>query len=89
MSPKYSRSDDSWLSVLLIQKILFKNQRPPAEVARPLPGAILIPPALLVVADLMVNRLISKARSGHLSTTCCCAKYFQFGKAILRIPIHV
>jgi len=29
----------------------FKNQRPPAEVARPLPGAILIPLALLVVAD--------------------------------------
>jgi len=24
--------------------------------------------------NLMVNRLISKARSGHLSTTCCCAK---------------
>jgi hypothetical protein len=33
------------------QKILFKNQRPPAEVARPLPGAILIHPALLVAAD--------------------------------------
>jgi hypothetical protein len=32
-------------------KILKKNQRPPTEVARPLPWAILIPPVLLVVAD--------------------------------------
>jgi hypothetical protein len=29
-----------------------KNQRPAAEVPRPLQGAILTPPALLVVADL-------------------------------------
>jgi len=29
-----------------------KNQRPAAEVPRPLQRAILIPPALLVVADL-------------------------------------
>jgi hypothetical protein len=34
-----------------IKKFFLKNQRPPAELARPLPGAILIHPALLVVAD--------------------------------------
>jgi hypothetical protein len=34
---------------------LDKNQRPPAEVAPALPGTILIPPALLVVADFSVD----------------------------------
>jgi hypothetical protein len=32
------------------------NQRPPARWPRPLPGAILIPPALLVVADFLLRR---------------------------------
>jgi len=32
------------------------NQRPAAEVARPLLGAILIPPALLVVADFFISK---------------------------------
>jgi hypothetical protein len=34
------------------------NQGPPAEMARPLPGAILIHPALLVVADLLRKTVI-------------------------------
>jgi len=39
-----------------LSKILFKNQRSPAEVApAPSRGHILTPPALLVTADLTVN----------------------------------
>jgi hypothetical protein len=37
---------------------MIKNQRPPAEMAWALPGAILIPPALLVVADFGRYKLI-------------------------------
>jgi len=55
MSQKYSRYSGSWLKVLL-SKILFKNQRPPAEVApapfRGHPHTL----ALLVVADSVVKK---------------------------------
>jgi len=56
MSRKYPSYCVIWLNVLPIKKILFKNQRPPAEVApAPSRGHPIIPPALLVVADLMTT----------------------------------
>jgi hypothetical protein len=55
MSRKYPSYSGGWLNVLPIKKILFKNQRPSAEVALAPSRAIHIPPALLVVADLTLT----------------------------------
>lgn len=43
-----------------------KNQQPAAEVPRPLEGAILTPPALLLIADL-----------GHANLRSCKCKYLK------------
>jgi hypothetical protein len=51
MSPKYSRYSGSWLNVLPIKNFFLKISGQQQRWPRPLPGAILIPPALLVVAD--------------------------------------
>ena len=46
-----------------------KNQRPPAEMARSLPGAILIPQALLVVADLAFLKTVSETKKRAANAT--------------------
>ena len=55
MSRKYLRYSDSWLKGLLIKKFFSKISGHQQRWPRPLPGAILIPPAPLVVADSEVD----------------------------------
>jgi hypothetical protein len=52
MSRKYSRYSGNWFNVRHIKKFFLKISGHQQRWPRPLPGAILIPPALLVVADL-------------------------------------
>jgi len=54
VSLKYLRYSYSWLKVLLIKKFFLKISGHQQRWPRPLPGAILIPPAPLVVADLSI-----------------------------------
>jgi hypothetical protein len=51
VSRKYLRFSYSWLKVLLIKKFFLKISGHQQSWLRPLPGAILIPIALLVAAD--------------------------------------
>jgi hypothetical protein len=44
--------------------VFFKNQRSPTEVVRPLPKAILITPALLMVADSKIKNQSPKVEAG-------------------------
>jgi hypothetical protein len=54
VSRKYLRHRYRWLKVLPIKKFFLKISGHQQRWPRPLPGAILIPPALLVVADFSV-----------------------------------
>ena len=51
VSRNYLRYSDSWLNVFAIKKFFIKISGHQQRWPRPLPGAILIPPAPLVVAD--------------------------------------
>jgi hypothetical protein len=51
MSRKYSRFSGSWLNILPNLKFFIKISGHQQRCPQPLPGAILIPPVLLVAAD--------------------------------------
>jgi hypothetical protein len=57
------RYSDSWLNVLAIKKFFIKISGHQQRWPRPLPGAILIPPAPLVVADFFTPFLFLKKRN--------------------------
>ena len=62
VSRNYVRYSDSWLNVLAIKKFFIKISGHQQRWPRPLPGAILIPPAPLVVADFITPFLFREFR---------------------------